>query len=332
MIFLHCGLRKTGSTAIQDAAAHGRFTGVRYSKRSRTELAEDDPSPRWIERVTRQARTTTVLLSCENAFRRRNFRAMEPPARRAAQLLDGFGRGDTTLVMYVRPHLPWLESMYFQTLQNRGTTSPSEFLREFLAADAANMSDKIEAIAGETEPGRFIVRVHDVKTDVVADLSRVMHVKLRDDAESHPNTSLNHLDMWALAALNRTDPRLCWYALDRLRRFPSAPSDRTRRSVFSEQEQEMIVETFASDWMRLAPHVSADGMSGEEALRASWDRSIAGRPVDVSVPDEDAEERARELRRWLTSVPGWIDSRVVERLRQRDRLVESFRWRLKIGF
>lgn len=332
MIFLHCGLRKTGSTAIQDAAAHGRYTGIRYSKRSRTELTEDTPSSRWSARVARQARTTTVLLSCENAFRRRNFRAMEPPARRAAQLLDCFGRGETTLVMYVRPHLPWLESMYFQTLQNRGVNSPSEFLDSFLAVDAANMRDKIEAIAGEAEPGRFIVRIHDGSTDVVADLARVMNVELKGKSGPRQNTSLRHDDIWALAELNRTDPRLCWYAIDRLRRISSAPVERSRQSVFSEREQAMIVEKFASDWMGLSPYVSADGMSGEEALRASWARSIAGRPFAVSVPHENAEERARELRRWLTSVPGWVDSRLNERLRQWDRLVESFRWRLKIGF
>lgn len=333
MIFLHCGLGKTGSKAIQGAGARGEFVGVRYSRRGRTELARDVPSERWTKRIIGVARTTTVLLSCENTFRRdAEFRPVESRENRARYILDRFGRGDTTLVMYVRPHLPWLESLYFQSLQNRRSLEPSDFLRRFLDAGAANLSEKIRAISSETGPERFIVRIHDGSADVVADLARVMHVGLRKSVELHPNTSLSHDDIWALAALNRTDPRLCWYAIDRLRRISPTPAERSRQSVFSEREQAMIVETFAPDWMGLAPYVSADGMSGEEALRASWERSIAGRPFAVSVPGEDAEERARELRRWLTSVPGWVDSRVVERLRQWDRLVESFRWRLKIGF
>lgn len=307
--------------------------GVRYSKRARTELAEAAPSTRWTERVSETARSKTVLLSCENVFRRdEEFRALEPQETRIRYLLDRFGPDQTTLVLYVRPHMPWLESLYFQTLQNRRALGPSDFLRRFLDAEAANLGEKVRAISSTTEPGRLIVRIHDGATDVVADLARVMGVGLEGGGGSHPNTSLGHGEIWTLAALNRTDPGLCWYAIDRLRRRPSASQSASRLSVFTEQEQVMIIERFAADWMAMAPHVSVDGMSGEEALRASWDRSLAGRPFGVSVPDDDTEERARELRRWLTSVPGWIDSHLVERLRQRDRLVESFRWRLKIGF
>lgn len=331
MIFLHCGLRKTGSTAIQSAGEHGRIGGVRYSRRSRTELAETSIDEKWARRVTRAAETENVLLSCENTFRRTEFHPVEEPRKRAAYLLDTFGDGETTFIVYVRPILPWLESMYFQSLQNRWSLSPTEFLDRFTAAGALQIHDKLASIADVAGRDRLIVRIHDSSVDSVADISSVMGAQLRGGPGERTNESLAHRDIWTLAAVNRTDPRLCWYAVDRLRRRAHGGGHEPRRSVFSEEQQAHIAERYRAEWMSLAPFVSADGETAA-ALRSAWDRSLLDRPLPVSVPDADAQVRAEELARRLRRPLGIVDTRIIERIRHWDRLKESFRWRLKIGF
>lgn len=331
VIFLHCGLRKTGSTSIQDAASSGLLSGVRYSRRSRTELALDRPSERWLRRIQRAGRREKILLSSENFFRRPNFLAKEPMAPRARHMLNRLGRDQTTMVLYVRPHLPWIESMYFQSIQNRRSEKPGEFLASYLESRAPELGRPLNELVGEVGRDRLVIRLFDPRHDVVADIADVIGARLSDVPREHSNPSLPHDEMWALATINSVDPGLCWFAMDVIRR-ELRPSGGVRRSVFSADEQALIIDRFHDDWMSLAPLISADDESPQEALRRTWADSVAGRPLPQSTPSPETDARAAEMVSYLRSVRGRFDTRVVERLRHRRRSIESVRWRLKLGF
>lgn len=137
-MFLHIGLMKTGTTAIQKALSETSPTAHwHYLPESHDLLRSPDPPRRWVSRVRRRLETSDVVLSSET-FLEGRLLLNEPSAEvaRVLQLVRAFAWTDTVIVLTVRNFHRWAES-FCEYRQLSDTTharqTSSEFFEHFLA-------------------------------------------------------------------------------------------------------------------------------------------------------------------------------------------------------
>ena len=137
-LFLHIGLMKTGTTAIQNALSETSPAAPwHYLPESHDLLRSPDPPRRWVSRVRRRLETSDVVLSSET-FLEGRLLLNEPSdeVARVLQLVRAFAWPDTVIVLTVRNFHRWAES-FCEYRQLSDTTharqTSSEFFGRFLA-------------------------------------------------------------------------------------------------------------------------------------------------------------------------------------------------------
>jgi len=137
-LYLHIGLVKTGTTAIQHALKELAPTSPwRYRPESEYWLRSPEPPKRWVSSVLRDLKSADVVLSNE-MFLERRLLVSDPTTEveRTLRLMRAFAWSEIVIVLTVRPLNRWAESLceYSQlTKASNERQSASEFFASFLA-------------------------------------------------------------------------------------------------------------------------------------------------------------------------------------------------------
>ena len=125
MITVHCGLHKTGSSSIQVALPLVVSTARRAIV---TPDPRDDRSELgWARRLRALTAAPDAIFSDENLLGDPDDAYRVSPDR-VALLRDSLAGSSFQLVVYLRPQVDWLGSVYLQGVQEGRTTSPEDFL------------------------------------------------------------------------------------------------------------------------------------------------------------------------------------------------------------
>lgn len=170
MITIHCGLHKTGSSSIQLALEL-------CTKRGRTIVTPkpgDDRSEHgWRERLSKVARAQNAVFSDENLLGS-PFDGYQLAPERVAILRDALAGTRYQIVVYLRPHVDWLPSVYLQGVQEGRTIGPEDFWAAIRDEPYLRWANLMELLKRDSGAERVIARAHTRSRDAVADFFEVV--------------------------------------------------------------------------------------------------------------------------------------------------------------
>lgn len=165
MITIHCGLHKTGSSSIQLALEL-------CSKRGRTIVTPkpgDDRSEHgWRERISKVAGAQDTVFSDENLLGS-PYDGYQLAPDRVAILRDALAGSRYQIVVYLRPHVDWLPSVYLQGVQEGKTIGPEDFWAAIRDEPYLRWANLMELLQRDSGAERVIARAHTRSRDAVAD-------------------------------------------------------------------------------------------------------------------------------------------------------------------
>jgi hypothetical protein len=170
MITIHCGLHKTGSSSIQLALEL-------CSKRGRKIVTPNQGNDRsqhgWRERLSKAAIAQDVIFSDENLLGS-PYEAYQSAPERVAMLREVLSGRTYQIVVYLRPHVDWLPSVYLQGVQEGRTIGPEDFWTSIKDEPYLRWVNLMELLQGESGAVRVIARAHTRSRDAVADFFEVV--------------------------------------------------------------------------------------------------------------------------------------------------------------
>jgi hypothetical protein len=170
MITIHCGLHKTGSSSIQLALELCSKRGTRIvTPKPGDDLSENG----WRERLSKVARAQDAVFSDENLLGS-PYDGYHMAPERVAMLRDALGGFRYQIVVYLRPHIDWLPSVYLQGVQEGRTFGPDEFWTSVKNETYLRWENLMNLLQRESGAERVIARAHTRSRDAVADFFSVV--------------------------------------------------------------------------------------------------------------------------------------------------------------
>ena len=251
MITIHCGLHKTGSSSIQLALkllgkSKGRVMIVPNPTDDRTEQG-------WSGRIKALARSSDAIFSDENLLGTPDDGYQLAP-KRVAMLRDALDGSSYQIVVYLRPQLDWLTSVYLQGVQEGRTIRAEEFWTGIKDEPLLEWSRLLDLLRKESGAERVIARAHTRSRDAVADFFEVCSlVKPPRTGKTmiRINASIAAVQAPVLIALNEL-PDVTPEQRGQLRSVfqqALAPGAAVGLSPFPESVQREIAEKFRDDWL-----------------------------------------------------------------------------------
>jgi hypothetical protein len=270
MITIHCGLHKTGSSSIQLALELD-------SKRGHTIVTPkpgDDRSERgWQGRLAKAAKAQDAVFSDENLLGS-PYDGYQLAAERVAMLDEALHGARYQIVVYFRPQVDWLPSVYLQSVQEGSTMTPEAFWASIEGQPYLRWSNLLDLLQRESGAERVIARAHTRSRDAVNDF--FVQVGLGKPSRTGPatireNSSIAAVQAPLLLALN-SDTGFSGRERPYLRHtFQNvlAAGARSGLSPFPVGIQVEIVEQFGSDWSELAELVASTDQAEATIVRES---------------------------------------------------------------
>lgn len=247
MLTVHVGLHKTGSTSIQVALRRAlKASAVVPCEGDR----QDDEAV--FERLTRAAGNVSVISS--ESLLGSPFDGYARAPERVRLLSDALSGTPYTLVVYLRPQLQWLESVYIQYVQGGGTETSENFVAEILASPYVRWSTLLNILQTESGAERLIARAYLSDRDVVEDFFSVAALGKPPSSRRSPrlNASLTVSQVPLMRIVNEVQ------SLSRAQRqsirgvlqsMPPVTSNNS--SIMPEGLQQQIIQAFREDWISL---------------------------------------------------------------------------------
>jgi hypothetical protein len=248
MLTVHIGLHKTGSSSIQIALRRSALSTVVLPQ-----VGDDQSDESVFDRISNAAGFASVvsdenlLGSCSDGY----IRAPER-VRLLARALTGT---PYKLVVYLRPQLQWIESVYIQHIQSGGTAQPRDFLEALLNSPYVRWKRLLELLRAESGADHVVARAYLPKRDVVGDFFTLAQLNVTG---SSPYASRSNISLLAeqvpilrtineAASLTRPERQVIRGVLQQM-----ASSSTRQTSAFPGDAQELISETFREDWTVLS--------------------------------------------------------------------------------
>lgn len=326
MITIHVGLHKTGSTSIQAAL------GLVDHRRDLL-VVPMSPLSRWSDdkftrRLVEASRSRHVIVSDENILGEM-LDVYESAPDRLADIRSALAGTDYKIVIYLRPQTTWLTSAYLQHVQEGGTLPGSSFLEAILKRRFLEWRALCGVVSQEVGARRVLVRAYVPSRDVVWDFFTACDLgppPAPTPGGIRINASISAPQAVILRTLNADssvspDERL---HMRRLFQGILAPTD-SRWSPFSQQDQNIIVHRFRSDWIALADMLDDVDPAEAQVFRESaflWEiphlRYAGSTPSDPAV--------VAELLRCVGSLGALVETptrrrfgRALDKIRQNPR-------------
>jgi hypothetical protein len=170
MITVHCGLHKTGSSSIQLALelSSGKGRTIITPK-----PGDDRSETGWRDRLTKLAKSPNAVFSDESLLGSPYDGYQLAPAR-VAMLREALTGSRYQVVVYLRPHVDWLPSVYLQGVQEGRTIGPEEFWASIKDAPYLRWANLVDLLLRESGAEKVIARAHTRSRDAVADFFDVV--------------------------------------------------------------------------------------------------------------------------------------------------------------
>lgn len=250
MITVHCGLHKTGSSAIQFA-----LSGIPSTANQRivTPIPGDARSDDgWAQRLSALTEARDSIFSDENLLGE-PYDGYQSAPERVSLLRRSLAGTRYQIVIYLRPQVDWLASVYLQGVQEGRTTDPGDFWAGLASSEFFSWSTLLNLLREESGADRVNVRAYTRSRDSVADF---MHIcgpnafSRMGRKEIRENVSISALQAPILVALNNEVGLTQERSSRRRQIFQSILVNQgaVRQSPFPEAMQLDIAERFRSDW------------------------------------------------------------------------------------
>lgn len=289
MITIHCGLHKTGSSSIQVAlpliASTARRRIVTPNPR------EDRSEAGWARRLGALTAAPDVIFSDENLLGE-PYDAYQLVPKRVSLLRDALAGSSFQLVVYLRPQVDWLGSVYLQGVQEGRVTSPEAFLADVTSQRFLAWSSLVGLLQEQSGAERVAVRAYTRSRDAVEDFflvcglgapPRVNRGTIRN------NVSISALQAPILIALNREEGLTREDSVRLRHAFQGllAATNPAPLSPFPEASQREVAEHFLADWLTVADMIEQSDPAEAGVFREvghSWD-GLATRFPGASIAD-----------------------------------------------
>ena len=167
MITIHCGLHKTGSSAIQLA--------LRASLAAERIAVPVPGQPTSVELLSSSLRRLPEdgILSDEHMLGTA-FDGYKSVASRMAMVNDVLSGRRFQLVVYVRPQLRWLESLYIQGVQMGWMEDPGVFVERVTSSPWISWQLLTSHLVDVSRAERVVIRPYRTGVNVVSDFANVI--------------------------------------------------------------------------------------------------------------------------------------------------------------
>ena len=281
MITIHCGIHKTGSSSIQLALALTRNTNRRIII---TPNPKDDRTEQgWANRIKQLTQSSDAIFSDENLLGTPDVGYHLAP-KRLTMLRDALSGSSYQIVIYLRPQLDWLPSVYLQGVQSGRTIGAEEFWEEMKDQPLLKWSRLLELLRQESGAERVVIRAHTRSRDAVSDFFELCQLgkpPRTGKTMIRINSSIAAVQAPVLLALYEM-PDVTPEQRKQLRHIfqqALAPGADFGTSPFPESIQREIGEHFREDWQ-----VVADSLKGACPDEAQTFRTESARWMEPIVP------------------------------------------------
>lgn len=215
-------------------------------------------------------------------------------------LNEAFQGAPLTLILFLRPQLPWLESNYIQLLQEaKGLTyPPEEFLSTALESPFLQWNELVDTVTREFRPHKFCVLEYSPRT-AIKQFARECQIAPDGSAEFRSNTSVSTIRGLALSELTK-DPAMDRRMLRFMLQSMVPPSGSQRRSPFTLDQQTAVLEHFRQDWERISQRQETVSAGKWE----EWSLDEMARPLEPLLRENlnpDLLEEYLTLVEWFVS-------------------------------
>lgn len=253
MITVHCGLHKTGSSSIQLALelSSGKGRTIVTPK-----PGDDRSETGWRDRLARLATSPNAVFSDEGLLGSPYDGYRLAPAR-AAMLRESLTGSRYKVVVYLRPHVDWLPSVYLQGVQEGRTVGPEEFWASIKDEPYLRWANLLDLLQRESGAEKVIARAHTRSRDAVADFfegvglgkpPRTGKTAIRENVSIGPAQAVLLREMNARAGVHDEQRRILRTVFQR----DLAAGALKDLSPFPVITQSEIAEQFRGDWASLA--------------------------------------------------------------------------------
>lgn len=277
MITIHCGLHKTGSSSIQLGL---RLAGDRRHPVVLPQPRESQSDDVWATRL--RALPPRAILSNENLLGS-PFDGYARAPERLRVIDESLSGRDYRFVVYFRPQLPWLQSLYLQGVQQGMDDAPEDFVGRVTASPWVRWQSMLELLRG-SDATSVVARAYVSSRDVVGDFFAQASLGSPPSVGAsgfRENPSISAAQAPILRALNvgaNTSASGKFRELFQRRLAEGSPRG---FSPFSTDLQESCLNEFRHDWAALSESVMSVDVSegllfGE--LFTHWDQDAAAHP------------------------------------------------------
>jgi len=281
VITVHVGLHKTGSSSIQVALELMRNSTRRVIVTP--DPTDDRTEQGWVDRIKALAHSSDAIFSDENLLGNPGD-AYHLAHKRVAMLRTALSGVPYRLVVYLRPQLDWLPSVYLQAVQEGRTSRSEEFWTGIKDQPLLTWSTLLDLLHNESGAERLIVRAHTRSRDAVTDFFEVCSLgkpPRTGKTMIRINASIAAVQAPVLIALNEL-PDLTPYQRGQFRNVFQevlAPGAAVGLSPLPESVQREIAEEFRDDWL-----VVADSLVSSDPEEAQVFRTEARRWLEPLLP------------------------------------------------
>lgn len=286
MITVHAGLHKTGSTSIR--VALGLCTHRRGLSMASPRYSGSTLDGGWVRRVERAARGRHVVISDESILG-------EPEAgyrdarTRASEWALRFPDSDLRFILYVRPQVEWLSSVYLQLVQQGVDLDVSSFWQSVQNERNLRWTHLTMSLIDVLGQDRVVVRPYLHGSDVVDDFFSISGIGkapsgLHGGVRENVSIRAEQVPIARALLARQPDGSETRRGIRALLQQRSALQRGRRLSPFPEGMQREMSQVFDGDWVALTQVLSSmDPLAAERMADYAW-QSIEFAGDEISSP------------------------------------------------
>ena len=209
--------------------------------------------------------------------------------RRTTLIEKSLSAREFRIVIYFRPQLSWLQSVYLQGVQQGLLETPGEFLDGCMGSPWLRWSNLLDLLAS-TGAEAVIPRAYADGRNVVTDFMDLAGFGnlTRNQATLRVNESISPAQAVILRAFNSRNSSADQERLRAVFQGALRLSGKAKQSVFSEDCQSDVLSAFAADWKTLTDRVGSKDPREQlqfQVLWSSWrDQAAPYAGSDLSAP------------------------------------------------
>ena len=268
MITIHCGLPKTGTTSIQ--------TGLRLasdtSKRTIIVPTEHDKYSEgwWMQCLTRMARTRDGILSHELLLFENS--GGELISRKRVEMLQHCLAGSPfQIIVYLRPQIDWLASVYLHYVAAGSLEGPEAFWERMAPQSSLVWSELLRLLREESGAVKVVTRAFGPSRDLVQDFFNLCDLGNPPRVGRSPireNVSIKAVQAPIMLAINRQTSRQLAEQIKLRQVFQQVLSREAPGgfSPFPESIQREISAKYMEDWTIVSDSLKIQGDAEAKAF------------------------------------------------------------------